>query len=99
MKYRVYIDANARQMDTSQRTLHGEYDTPEQAVAAAREVVRARLVEEHRAGMKAEELLQRFAQRGETAFIVPMDGSTLLDFNEHARECAERLCWREALRD
>jgi hypothetical protein len=99
MKYRVYIDANARQMDTSQRTLHGEYDTPEQAVAAAREVVRTRLVEEHRAGMKAEELLQRFAQRGETAFIMPMDESTLLDLNEHARECAERLCWREELRD
>jgi len=99
MKYRVYIDANARQMDTSQRTLHGEYETPEQAVAAAREVVRTRLVEKHRAGMKAEELLQRFAQRGETAFIMPMDASTLLDLNEHARECAERLCWCEKVRN
>jgi hypothetical protein len=99
MKYRVYIDANPHQMDTSQRTLHGDYDTPEGAVAAAREVVRTRLVEEHRPGMKADELLRRFAQRGETAFIMPMDASTLFDGNDYARECAERLCWREELRD
>ena len=99
MKYRVYIDANPRQMDTRQRTLHGEYDTPQDAVVAAREVVRTRLVGEHHPGMKADELLRRFAQRGETAFIMPMDTSTVFDVNDYARECAERLCWREQLRD
>lgn len=99
MKYRVYIDANSRHMDTSQRTLHGEYDTPEQALVAAREAVRARLVEEHRPGMKSDELLRRFAQRGEIAFIMPMDASSVFDANEHARECAGRLCWREELRE
>ncbi len=98
MKYRVYIDAHARQMDTSQRSLHGEYDSAEQALAAAREVVRARLVEEHRPGMKASELLERYARRGEAPYIIPMGEETLFDANEYARERAEQLCWREALR-
>ena len=99
MPYRVYIDANAHHMDTSQRTLHGEYETAEDAVAAAREVVRTRMVEAHRPGMKADELLERFVRRGENPFILPEDDDTRFDLQEFVRECAERLCWREALRE
>ena len=99
MRYRVYIDANAHHMDTSQRTLHGEFDSPQAAMAAAREVVRTRLVEAHRPGMKAEELLECFVRRGENPFILPEDAHTQFDLEEVAREYAERLCWREQLRD
>ena len=99
MRYRVYIDANAHHMDTSQRTMHGEFGSPEDAVAAAREVVRTRLVEAHRPGMMAEDLLEHFVRRGENPFILPQDDDTRFDLQEFARECAERLCWREQLRD
>lgn len=99
MQYRVYIDANAHHMDTSQRTMHGEFDSAEDAVAAAREVVRTRLVEAHRPGMRAEELLEHFVRRGEKPFILPEDDDTSFDLQEFARDCAERLCWREELRD
>lgn len=99
MRYRVYIDANAHHMDTTQRTMHGEFDSPEDAVAAAREVVRTRLVEAHRAGMKAEDLLEHFVRRGEKPFILPEDDDTRFDLREFARDCAEKLCWREELRD
>jgi hypothetical protein len=98
VKYRVYIDANAHHMDTSQRTIHGEYDSAGEAVEAAKEVVRGRLQEAHRPGMKATELLQHFALRAETPFILPQDADTGFDPLAYARNCAQQLCWREQLR-
>ncbi len=98
MKYRVYIDANPRRMDTTQRSQYGEYDSAGEALAAAREVVDARLQEEHRPGMRAEDLLERYARRGEAPYIMPLDEHTVFDANEYARERAARLCWRESLR-
>ena len=99
MRYRVYIDANTHHMDTTQRSLHGEFAVPEEAVACAREVVRARLVEIHRPGMKVEELLERFVRGGESPFILPEDDHTRLDVQDIARQFARKLCWRETLRD
>ena len=99
MRYRVYIDANAHHMDTSQRSLHGEFDSAAHAVDAAREIIRTRLVEAHRPGMTADALLEHFVRRGEKPFILPEDDDTRVDFTEFARECAERLCWREQLRN
>jgi hypothetical protein len=98
MHYRVYIDANANHCDTSQRTLHGEFDSAGDAVAAAREIVRVRLLEEHRTGMKTEELLERYVQRGECPFILPEDEDTGFSVEDWAQECAARLCWRDAAR-
>ena len=98
MQYRVYIDANAHHMDTSTRSVHGVYDTAEQAVDAAREVIRTRLVEAHRRGMSAQELLERFARHGELPFIVPEDKDTRFERLEYARVHAKKLCWREELR-
>ena len=98
MKYRVYIDANAHHMDTTQRQVHGEYDSAGAAVAAAREVVRAQLLEAHHPGMKTEELLARFAQRGEVPFIMPQDADTELDVGACAREFAQQICWRDEVR-
>ena len=58
MHYRVYIDSNFHQMDTSARTMYGEYQTYESAVAAAKEAIDAILESEHRPDMSAAQLLQ-----------------------------------------
>ena len=98
MQYRVYIDANSHHMDTSTRTVHGIYDTAQQAVDAAREVISARLIESHRPGMHTEELLEIFVRRGEVPFILPEDEHSRFDRIEFAHERAKKLCWREELR-
>ena len=98
MQYRVYIDANPHHMDTSTRSMHGVYDTAQQALEAAREVVNTRLIEAHRPGMTAHDLLENFARRAETPFIMPEDEHSRFDPLEFARERAGQLCWREELR-
>jgi hypothetical protein len=98
MQYRVYIDANPHHMDTSTRAVHGVFDTPEQAVVAAREVISARLIEAHRPGMNATELLEHFVRRGEMPFIMPEDEHSRFDRIDFARKRAKKLCWREELR-
>ena len=98
MKYRVYIDANAHHMDTSQRTLHGEYDSAAAAVAAAKEVVDARLAEAHRPGMRSADLLERYARRGEAPFILPGGDEGAFDARDYARTRAAQMCWHEDAR-
>ena len=98
MQYRVYVDANPQQMDTSTRVMHGVYDCAEQAVDAAREVISSRLIESHRHGMSAQELLEIFVRRGEMPFIMPDDKHSQFDRMEFVRQRAKKLCWREELR-
>jgi hypothetical protein len=98
MLYRVYIDANPHQMDTSTRVVHGVYDCASQAVDAACEVISSRLIESHRAGMSAAELMEVFVRRGEMPFIMPEDEHSQFDRMAFVRERAKRLCWREELR-
>lgn len=98
MQYRVYIDANTNHMDTSTRSVYGVYDTAEQAIDGAHEVISAQLVEAHRQGMTAEEVLEQFVRRGEMPFILPEDQYSRFDRLEFALERARKLCWREELR-
>ena len=98
MHYRVYIDADPHQMDTSARLMHGVYDTAEQAIEVTREVISTQLIESHREGMSVEELLEIFARRGEMPFILPEDEHSRFDGMQFARERAKQLCWREELR-
>ncbi|MFT5175494.1 MAG: hypothetical protein ACI8W7_003684 [Gammaproteobacteria bacterium] len=98
MLYRVYIDANPHQMDTSTRVMHGVYDCADQAVNAAREFISSRLVESHRPAMSSAQLMEIFVRRGEMPFIMPEDKHSEFDRMAFVRERAKKSCWREGLR-
>ena len=90
--YRLYIDADARQMDTTARAMHGEYATYAEAVAAARDWVDELLEGSHRPGMTAEALLEVYARRGEEPFILPEKEPDRFDAREYAVARCAAIC-------
>ena len=92
MQYRVYIDSNFHQMDTSARTMYGEYDTYAQAIAAARQAIDTALESARQPGMSASELLEVYARLGEEPFIIPDDTTPRFDGRDYARTRCEQLC-------
>jgi hypothetical protein len=91
MTYRVYLDSNFHQMDTSTRTMSGEYPDHDLAVAAAREVIDGILESEHRKSMTAEELLHVYVNRSEEPFIIP-EGQPPFNAREYATLRCQELC-------
>lgn len=94
MNFRVYVDAHTQQMDTTQRAMHGEYSSLDEAVRAARELVDSVLEELSHPGMSADDLLQAFATRGEIPFIVPAEPNAGFDPRRYARVRSEAICSR-----
>ncbi|MEM7404284.1 MAG: hypothetical protein AAF458_03280 [Pseudomonadota bacterium] len=90
MKYRVHIDTNYHQMDTSARPLLSEYDSYEEALAGARAHIDEMLADSATPGIGSEELLQAFITRDEVPFIVPDDSNPPFDGRAYAlRRCRE----------
>ena len=92
MSYRVYLDANFRLMDTSARTMTGEYASYAQAVAAARELIDGVLESEYHKSMRAEELMHAYMTRGEEPFIIPDDEHAPFNGREYATARCQALC-------
>ncbi len=92
MSYRVYLDANFHQMDTSARTMTGEYSNHEEAVTAARELIDGILESEYRDSMSAEELLHAYVTRGEEPFILPEDSNSAFNARDYATVRCQYLC-------
>ena len=92
MSYRVYMDANFHQMDTSARNMTGEYDSYALAQAAARELIDGILESEHRRDMSAEDLLHAYVTRGEEPFIIPDDEHQPFSGREYAATRCRSLC-------
>ena len=91
MTYRVYLDANFHQMDTSTRAMSGEYPNHDLAVAAAREIIDGILESEYRQSMTAEELLHAYVNRSEEPFIIPEDPPPF-NGREYATLRCQELC-------
>jgi len=70
MSYTVYVDDNYNYMDESARYTLGEFKTYQAAVAAAKKLVDAFLLEHYKPGTTAEELYSGFRGYGEDPFIM-----------------------------
>ncbi len=92
MSYRLYVDANFHQMDTSARQMVGAFDSHEAAVAAAREHIDGILESEYSAGMSAEDLLHAYTNRCEEPFIIPDDEQAPFTGREYATIRSQYLC-------
>ena len=92
MKHRVYIDENPHLADTSARLMRGEFDSREEALALAREIVDDCLAESRRDGMTANQLLEAFVTVGEQPFLLPDDEHAPFDALEYATVRCHVLC-------
>ncbi len=92
MSYRVYLDANFHQMDTSARNMAGEYASYDEARTAARELIDGILESEYRNGISAEDLLHAYVTRGEEPFIIPDDEQQPFNGRDYAGIRCQLMC-------
>jgi len=90
--YRIRMDDNRRL--ESRGPEHGSYASEAEAVAAAHELVEASLVQLHRPGMTADELLEAYFGFGQYPAIVPPPGAPHISFSawDHAAQRAAAFC-------
>jgi hypothetical protein len=89
MKYTVFVDDNFHYTDEAERYTLGEFDTAQEAVAAAKRIIDEFLDPAHEPWMTAEELYQGYTMFGEDPFIVPDDPTGHFSAWNYAKErCA-----------
>jgi hypothetical protein len=94
-RYKVMVDDNFHYDEPDERREHGVYATLEEAIAACREIVDRSLEEEHRSGISAEALYDRYTSFGDDPFIVALDdGDVRAAFSawSYAMERARAIC-------
>ena len=72
-KFTVFVDDNAHYQDESHRRKLGEFDSWDEAVAAAKSLVDEYLVSAHKPGTSAKSLLSNYKMYGEDPFVVGND--------------------------
>lgn len=92
MKYTVLVDDNFHFMDEDERYEHGQFDTPQAAIAACKQIVDDFLLSHYKAGMTAEELYDYYTSFGDDPFIVPADAQSTFSAWNHAKERCAEIC-------
>lgn len=92
MSFKVFIDDNFHAMDESERTLQGEYDTYESALAVCKTIVDECLASEYKAGMTPEKLYAWYKGMGDDPFILPARGANNFSAWDYAKNKCRELC-------
>jgi hypothetical protein len=89
MKYTVLVDDNFHYMDESERYKWGEFDTREEAIAAAKKIIDEFLDPAYEPWMTAQEMYEGYTMFGEDPFIQPDDPADRFSAWGYAKErCA-----------
>lgn len=91
MTYTVRVDDNYHYMDADERYTHGQYETLEDALKAAKEIVDDCLSSAYKSGMSADTLYQNYTSFGADPFIVGPEDSKFSAW-EYAKARCEVLC-------
>ncbi len=92
MKYTVLCDDNFHYMDESDRSTLGQYDSAEEAVAAAKAIVDRSLRFIYRPGMTAESLYDHYTDFGDDPFIRSDDPACVFSAWTYARQRCPEIC-------
>ena len=92
MGYKLFVAENSNYMDEGERHPYGEFESYEEAVAAARRMVDEDLHELHAAGLSPESLFDQYTHFGRDPFVVPDDGVQRFSAWDYARERSRRVC-------
>ncbi len=90
--YTVYVDDNSHYQDESERRTLGEFETYEEALAAAKKVVDDYLDSAYQRGMSAQSLLSSYKMYGEDPFIVPDMEDDKFSAWSYAEQRCQALC-------
>ena len=92
MAYKVFVDDGYDYMDESKRYALGVYETYEEAVEAAKELVRENLCSMHRRGMTPDQLFEAYRGFGEDPFVMAVPPAELVLPVFSARAYAQERC-------
>lgn len=92
MKYTVGVDDNFHFMDEAERDVAGEYESAEEAVVAAREIVEKSLKWLFREGMTAAALFDHYRNFGDDPFIVSEDRNCHFSAWIYAEQRSREIC-------
>ncbi len=92
MKYTVYVDDNFHYMDESKRYKLGEYETADEAVKQAKELIDGFLISAYKMDQTAAELFRHYTNFGKDPFIVPKDEESAFSAWNYAREQCAVIC-------
>ncbi|MCA1816587.1 MAG: hypothetical protein LC746_09315 [Acidobacteria bacterium] len=92
MSYFVFTEENEHYMDEGARRRHGEYETREEALAAARMIVDSDLRAMYRPGMSAESLCLSYRRYGTDAYVVPDDEQDRFSAWDYAGDRSREIC-------
>lgn len=74
-RHKVMVDDNFHYHEPDERREHGVCETADQAIAACQEIVDRSLEGEHRPGISAPGLCDRYMNFGDDPFTVVLDGA------------------------
>ncbi len=89
VKYEVYVDDNYHYMDEESRYSGGVFDSCEAAQAKCRLIVDEFLLQNHKAGMSADDLLRLYKSYGEDPWILGPDGCRFSAWTYASERCVE----------
>jgi hypothetical protein len=92
MKYTVLCDDNFHYMDEGERSAHGQYDSAEAAIAAAKAIVDRSLLFIYRPGMTADVLYDHYTDFGDDPFIRSDDPTCVFSAWTYAQERCPEIC-------
>lgn len=91
-KYSVYVDDNFHAYDESERYLLGQFETYDEAVSAAKEIVDRFLIKNYEPGISGPKLLENYKGFGEDPFVVPADPTHPFSAWGYAAERCTEIC-------
>jgi len=91
MTFTVLVDDNYHYMDKNKRYTHGEFETLEAAVEAAKKIVDDGLLHDYEPGMNASMLYMRYTMFGEDPWVAGPGDSAFSGW-EYAKARCEIIC-------
>ena len=99
MKYKVVVDDNFHYMDETERYPHGEFESSDIALSAAKALVDADLRSLYRSGITADELYSHYTSFGNDPYIIPEDQGCHFSAWNYAKQRCQEICERAVQSD
>jgi hypothetical protein len=92
MKYTLLCDDNFHFMDEEERVVLGEFDSAEEAIAAAKQIVDRYLLDAYSPDMTADALYDHYTSFGSDPFIRSDDRACHFSAWDYAKVRCQELC-------
>ena len=96
MKYTVFVDDNFHHGDKEARTAHGEFETLQAAIDAAKSIVDDSLLHDHEPGMSASLLYTRYTMFGDDPWVAGAENTPFSAWDFAKARCEIMCAARDA---